>query len=888
MCGARMVSVSLNSSMNSNLLSLQSIAELQALAQNRLATGKKVNSAIDNPSAYYTSVSLNNRAQDLSQLLDAMSQGIQTLKAVSQALETGLDLLMQAQAAAKQALETAPVVLDRYWYEQQKGVSFVVENAGELLAAVNSGKSGNIVVLGDIKLDEEVVLQAGQKLVGTGYFADINGHSRDSDIDKYSKISFNDAGRGIVATDGSLVSDLSIKVTNGDYGIFSNSGSISVHNVDIQGASAAGILFIPDSSLTGATVRVSGNINIVGKDNGSGILAYSGNLVVEDNSRLTIKANEGLAGKMVVVGNNTEIVSDTKGSLLWSGSESVVMKNNVKIEARSHGIVLNALRSVTAGDNLTMKLSSDGEMVVNFLHDFSLGNNAKIEINVAANYSAINSVDLTAGDNLQLSVVGSYAYLVNSVSITAGNHFGFNVASSGGNETAINNFQLYLGDDAKIRADNVYFSSSSSVVSTGDRAQIDVGLSADNTHTIFDFAKVELGKNSQVNVNAAGSYLASNIFKTGEGTVINFVGEGLATNGSNLQLSGTEVNAVITNVLATNGAQVTFDNSQVNIIADINNSAFLNNSSQLALINGSVLDVAVNGDNNNIFVAGATIALSADSKAEITTNGSNNNLFNAGGRHTTEVGAKLSYNDKNYVAVKDGSSSYYNDPTDTPYSEYFREVANRAFLRGRVAGNDNERISAEAVYRSVTSAGMAKATAALAANDDGVQADKGVSIHNYAQQFNDILRQFDQLINDSGYKGVNLLRENDLQIVFSEGRSSKLSIKGINASVAGLGMVLRDWEHSSHVNRSLDELDKAVAAIRTYSTQFGNYYSIVSEREDFTTNLINVLTEGADKLTLADMNEESANMLALETRQLLAVNSLSLASQATQSILRLF
>ena len=53
-------------------------------------------------------------------------------------------------------------------------------------------------------------------------------------------------------------------------------------------------------------------------------------------------------------------------------------------------------------------------------------------------------------------------------------------------------------------------------------------------------------------------------------------------------------------------------------------------------------------------------------------------------------------------------------------------------------------------------------------------------------------------------------------------------------------------------------------------------------------SLINVLTEGADKLTLADMNEESANMLALQTRQQLAINSLSLASQASQSILKLF
>ena len=52
--------------------------------------------------------------------------------------------------------------------------------------------------------------------------------------------------------------------------------------------------------------------------------------------------------------------------------------------------------------------------------------------------------------------------------------------------------------------------------------------------------------------------------------------------------------------------------------------------------------------------------------------------------------------------------------------------------------------------------------------------------------------------------------------------------------------------------------------------------------------LINVLEEGADKLTLADMNEESANMLALQTRQQLAINSLSLASQAAQSVLALF
>ena len=79
--------------MRNNLLSLQQTAKLQDLTQNRLATGLKVNSAIDNPSSYYTAQSLNNRAEDLNVLLDAMSQGIQTLKAVNESIEAGTKFL---------------------------------------------------------------------------------------------------------------------------------------------------------------------------------------------------------------------------------------------------------------------------------------------------------------------------------------------------------------------------------------------------------------------------------------------------------------------------------------------------------------------------------------------------------------------------------------------------------------------------------------------------------------------------------------------------------------------------------------------------------------------------------------------------------------------------
>ena len=162
---------------------------------------------------------------------------------------------------------------------------------------------------------------------------------------------------------------------------------------------------------------------------------------------------------------------------------------------------------------------------------------------------------------------------------------------------------------------------------------------------------------------------------------------------------------------------------------------------------------------------------------------------------------------------------------------------------------------------------------------------------SYVDRYNDILTQIDQLAKDAGYKGVNLLGGTDqsLTVVFNEDRSSSLTIKGVDGSAAGLGLTPEtDWSTNAGIDAALTKIDSAISSLRSMSSEFGNNYSVVQTREEFTENLINVLEEGADKLTLADMNEESANMLALQTRQQLAINSLSLASQAAQSVLKLF
>ena len=156
------------------------------------------------------------------------------------------------------------------------------------------------------------------------------------------------------------------------------------------------------------------------------------------------------------------------------------------------------------------------------------------------------------------------------------------------------------------------------------------------------------------------------------------------------------------------------------------------------------------------------------------------------------------------------------------------------------------------------------------------------------RQYNTILQQYDFLLQDSSYKGINLLLGQNLKINFNEDRSSKIEVAGVKADSDSLGLKTKEWKTAEDIEKSVSELEEAINSLRSFASAFGNYYSIVTTRQDFTENLINVLEEGADKLTLADMNQESANMLALQTSQQLAVNSLSLASQASQSILKLF
>jgi flagellin-like hook-associated protein FlgL len=159
-----------------------------------------------------------------------------------------------------------------------------------------------------------------------------------------------------------------------------------------------------------------------------------------------------------------------------------------------------------------------------------------------------------------------------------------------------------------------------------------------------------------------------------------------------------------------------------------------------------------------------------------------------------------------------------------------------------------------------------------------------------ASQFDDLRTQIDQLAADSGYNGVNLLNGDDLTVKFNETGTSTLSISGVKYDSAGLGVAAstHTFQTDTDVNTALTNLGTALSSLRSQAAAFGSSLSVVQTRQDFTKAMVNTLQTGADNLVLADSNLEGANMLALQTRQSLSTTALSLAAQASQSVLRLF
>ena len=185
-----------------------------------------------------------------------------------------------------------------------------------------------------------------------------------------------------------------------------------------------------------------------------------------------------------------------------------------------------------------------------------------------------------------------------------------------------------------------------------------------------------------------------------------------------------------------------------------------------------------------------------------------------------------------------------------------------------------------------------------------------------ASQFNELRSQVDNLAEDASFNGTNLLKNSseafaagadNLTVKFNERQDTALnqivvsgvsatdfaSIIASSATATGTAGSTTVWGQTgtaavSAINAAIRGIDSALVTVRQVAQNLGTNSSLLEIRRDFTANLVNTLRGGASELVNADLNEESANLLSLQTRQQLCTISLSIAQQSEQSVLRLF
>lgn len=180
-------------------------------------------------------------------------------------------------------------------------------------------------------------------------------------------------------------------------------------------------------------------------------------------------------------------------------------------------------------------------------------------------------------------------------------------------------------------------------------------------------------------------------------------------------------------------------------------------------------------------------------------------------------------------------------------------------------------------------------TSAGGADDIAIRFNSSTaSLDSLAENYNTLRSQIDTLVADAQYRGINLLNGDDLVTFFNENNTSSLKTEGSIFTADGLGITEAAFRSTEQIELSAGQSRAALQTVRNFGSTLANNLSIIQTRRDFTEGTITTLKAGADDLTVADQNEEGANLLALQTRQQLGVTSLSLAAQSQQSVLRLF
>lgn len=160
----------------------------------------------------------------------------------------------------------------------------------------------------------------------------------------------------------------------------------------------------------------------------------------------------------------------------------------------------------------------------------------------------------------------------------------------------------------------------------------------------------------------------------------------------------------------------------------------------------------------------------------------------------------------------------------------------------------------------------------------------------YSEQYDELLKQIDDLVNDSTFDGLNPLKGDNIRAIFNENGGDVRTITGVmlDSESLGLSPSVGDWQDPADIANALSDLDAALAKTRAAANKFEQDAAMVTSRENFLTGLSNTSKNGAELLTKADLNEVSSLLLAIETQQEIANQVISLTLESSANILSMF
>jgi flagellin-like hook-associated protein FlgL len=395
--GSNMASnITLSAGVRQNLLALQTTASLLSTTQNRLATGKKVNSALDNPTSFFTSSALSARASDLSGILDQMSNGISTLKAADNGLTAITHTVESMQATINQARQ------DSSWKSTAFSVGLTSVAATDVLSFSGGAVTGTV----NVDLANSQAVRTGAAYTNLDFESAGPAWAGNT-------LSFNIAANGgtsrAIVVAATSNTNITVTVDGGAPTNFTVADANAVTGTELAGAlnaafdaaatpvaitagfSGGAVTFTADTAVSNSSANVTvtgvaGAGTVTGGNfgfGGGGTLTKTGAVAqTVDQIVAGINANASLSGKVKAVNDNGKV------SIQNLSTEDLTL-----VGATSAGVIngdTGASNTTTIGGNTVRK---------NLITQF---NDLRSQLDKLADDASFNGVNLLHGDTLKL------------------------------------------------------------------------------------------------------------------------------------------------------------------------------------------------------------------------------------------------------------------------------------------------------------------------------------------------------------------------------------------------------------------------------------------------------------------------------------------------------